>query len=330
VAVRRTVLPWVVAVVLLLVVTTSGVLVARTAVFSATAFARVYLDALARGDTAGALAMPGVSVPASARTDLLGVSGIGGAADAHVVRERDGSGSIRLVDVEWRRTGVTHRTTFRLAQEPAVAGVLPQWRFAQNPVATVRFAISGGTAVRVAGHRVDTAAVQRGTPAGAPFALLVPGAWSLDLRDPMVTADAGDLVLAGPGDEAATDVTLEPTARFTTAVRTAVGDLLDACAAQTVLYPPGCPFGEAVTDRLASTPTWTVPARPTVRLQPVEGKDAWITSPSPGTAHLSVQVRSIFDGVVSDLDQDVPFTASWDVRLDGTTAALGALRDAAG
>jgi hypothetical protein len=247
-----------------------------------------------------------------------------------VVRERDGGAGIRLVDVEWRHTGAVQRTTLRLREEPAVAGVLPQWRFAENPVATARFAISGGTAVRVAGHRVDTAATQTGTPAGAGFALLVPGAWSVDLRDPMVTADASDLVLADPGGETSTDVTLEATSRFTTAVRTAVGGVLDACTAQTVLYPPGCPFGEAVTDRLASTPAWTVPSRPSVRLQPVEGRDAWITVPSPGTAHLAVQVRSLFDGTVTDLDRDVEFTASWDVRLDGTTASLGALRESDG
>jgi hypothetical protein len=324
--VRRDRIPWVVAVVLLVVVTIVVAVVARPLVFGPRAFVQAYLDALHRGDTAGALALPGVRIPA-ARTDLLPVSGL--AVDAAIVGER-ADGDDTVVTVSWLHTGAEQQTELRVRPDAALAGVIPQWRFAQSPISTVRFDIAGGTAVRVAGHRVDTASRQAGTPEGSGFALLVPGAWRIDLDDRMLAADAPDLVLPRAGQAITRDVTLEPTARFTKAVGSAVDRVLTDCAKQTVLYPPGCPFGERVTDRLASTPAWSIVSSPQVRLAPTDTAGAWVTSPADGTAHLTVRVRSIFDGKVSDLDQDVPFVASWDVRLDGEKVTLGALRDSGG
>jgi hypothetical protein len=327
--VRRDRIPWVVAVVLLVVATVVVVGVARPLVFGPRAFVQAYLDALQRGDTAGALALPGVRIP-SVRTDLLSVSGLTGAGGgARILGER-ADGDVTVVTVGWRHTGADQRTELRVRPDAAIAGVIPQWRFAQSPIAQVRFDIAGGTAVRVGGHRVDQASKQAGTPAGSGFALLVPGAWRLDLADEMLAAQAPDLVLSQPGAATTRDVTLEPTPKFTAAVTAAVKTVLAGCAAQTVLYPPGCPFGERVTDRLASTPAWSIVTEPRIRLSPTSTPGAWTTAPGDGTAHLTVKVRSIFDGKVSDLDQDVPFVASWDVRLDGTKVTLGALRDSGG
>jgi hypothetical protein len=322
--VRRDRIPWVVAVVLLVVATVVVVLVARPVAFGPRAFVQAYLDALVRGDTAGALAMPGVEIPA-ARTDLLTVAGLADGDRARITGERSDAGA-DVVTVVWRHDGVDRSTDLRVRQDSPIAG----WRFATSPVSTVRFDIVGGSAVRIGGHRVDQAAVQRGTPAGSGFALLVPGAWRVDLDDRMLSADAPDLVLPRADVDTTRTVSVEPTARFTKAVGSAVSQVLTACAGQKVLYPPGCPFGERITDRLASTPEWSLVSAPRIRLLPTGTAGAWRTAPADGTAHLRVQVRSIFDGAVSDFDQDVAYVASWDVRLDGDRVTLGGLRPADG
>jgi hypothetical protein len=38
-----------------------------------------------------------------------------------------------------------------------------------------------------------------------------------------------------------------------------------------------------------------------------------------GTAHIRVPVRSLYDGSVTELDEDVPFSVSWRVSVDDTT-----------
>lgn len=110
------------------------------------------------------------------------------------------------------------------------------------------------------------------------------------------------------------DVQAQPTEKFTAAVQEQVESFLSTCATQQVLQPTGCPFGLVVQNRLASTPTWSIAQQPTVTLVP-DGAH-WRIEKVPAVAHITVDIRSIFDGSVRTLDEAVPFS------LDGTVTIL--------
>jgi len=115
--------------------------------------------------------------------------------------------------------------------------------------------------------------------------------------------------------EAAVDV--QPSPAFAVELADRVADHLSACATQRVLFPTGCPFGEAVRNRVVSEPEWTIVALPHLAVEPGPF-GSWIAGPAPATAHLVVNVKSLFDGSVSTLDQDVPFEARYLVSAAGS------------
>jgi hypothetical protein len=79
-------------------------------------------------------------------------------------------------------------------------------------------------------------------------------------------------------------------------------------------FPVGCPFSHAVTDRIQGDPSWSIVKYPQIQL--VAGPASWLLSENVGTAHIDVQVKSLFDGSVSALSQDVPFSLNYAVNLD--------------
>jgi len=93
-----------------------------------------------------------------------------------------------------------------------------------------------------------------------------------------------------------------------------------------VLFPTGCPFGYAITNRVASPPEWTVSTMPEVRLAPDADTGTWFAIGDAGVAHLHAEVQSLFDGSISSVDEDVPFSASYRVGFDGDTLVLAPFR----
>ena len=98
--------------------------------------------------------------------------------------------------------------------------------------------------------------------------------------------------------------------------------LLEQCVAQKVLYPTGCPFGQEIADRVTSDPVWSIAQEPDIRLEGAGDDARWTIPAVPGTAHLRVQVESLYDGSTSTFDKDVPFTIQATVTLgaDGAVA----------
>jgi len=111
------------------------------------------------------------------------------------------------------------------------------------------------------------------------------------------------------------DIQAEPTPEFVNVVQEEVNGFLDACATQQVLQPTGCPFGFFVTNRIVAPPEWSMAEYPVVNVVP-HGAD-WRIVPADGRAHINVGVRSLFDGSVRNVDEDVEFT------IDGTITLLG-------
>ena len=93
------------------------------------------------------------------------------------------------------------------------------------------------------------------------------------------------------------------------------------CGEQQVLFPTGCPYGQSIANRVSSDPIWTIVEVPDFGLRPGPFPD-WIAGPAPGTAHLEVEVTSLFDGSVSTFDEDVPFQARYLVTVQGDNMAV--------
>ena len=87
-----------------------------------------------------------------------------------------------------------------------------------------------------------------------------------------------------------------------------------------MLQPTACPFGFVVQDRIVSPPTWSIAAQPTVSVVP-DGA-GWRIPPAEAVAHIEVDIRSLFDGSVSEVTEDVPFTVTGSIAVlpDGTAS----------
>jgi hypothetical protein len=305
--------------------------------YSPTAFVLRYLDLLAQGRAADALALPGVTVD-SAELESAGLSETASGAllrsavlaqltDVTAVSEVV-EGDIVHVTVSYLAGGLPGTTTFEVARLGTI-GVAPTWRFDTSPLAVVDLRVRGSLTFDVNGFTIDRRQVAPETLDAdpmAPIPLLVfsPGAYSFSI-DTSVASTPGVLVLSdSPLTGIPVELRAEPTDEFVAVVQERVEEFLTACAQQEVLQPTGCPFGYHLEDRIDSAPQWSIVEFPTIELVP-EGAD-WRIPPSEATAHLEVDVRSLFDGSLSRLDEDVPFTVTGtiDVQSGGSvTITLG-------
>jgi len=110
------------------------------------------------------------------------------------------------------------------------------------------------------------------------------------------------------------------TPAFVEIVQQRVEEFLTDCATQEVLQPTACPFGFFVQDRIVSPPTWSITSQPTVSVVP-DGA-GWRMPAAQAVAHIEVAIRSLFDGSVRDVAEDVPFivTGSIAVLPDGSAS----------
>jgi hypothetical protein len=311
----RRVLPWLVALVLAAAAGGGTVAGLNATVFGPGDFVRVYLDALARGDAESALALPGVD--AAGADDLLleddvltGLTGIRQLADD------DLGGGRHRITFAWSAPAGEGTTAFEVERVGTRLGLFPEWGFAESPVATVELDVQHDPRFTANGVRHSTG---RDASGAVAYAVLVPGSYVLGhsstfLRASPVTVLADEV---GAVLDAVVDVQAGP--EFAATLRDEVHAHLDECATQQVLFPTGCPFGQTITNRVVSDPVWTIAAYPELKIAPGHVYGTWVAGPSPGTAHLVVDVKSLFDGSVSTFDEDVVFEVSYTTTIDGTT-----------
>lgn len=312
--------------------TAGGAYLYRT-LYSPSAFVTRYLDLLAAGRAADALALPGVAVDAVSLADrgldptvsdaLLRQAALSSLSNVSVVSE-EAHGDITRVTVEYVAGGHEGKSTFDVATNGWL-GVAPTWRFASSPLGVVNVAVNGSMQFDVNGfvldkRQVSALGVDADPQASVPFLVFSPGLYSVSV-DTAVSATPGISVLM---DAAENDipVTLQakPTDEFVTVVQDRVEEFLDGCAAQQVLQPTGCPFGYFVQDRIVNLPVWSVAQHPAVVIEP-DGA-GWKIPSTAGVAHLEVDIQSLYDGEVSRANEDVDFTITGDIDMlpDGTAS----------
>ncbi len=301
---RRALLSWTLVFALLLAGFAATVTALNADTFSAGGFVRGYLEALQRGDSAAALAMPGVG---EARGDLLGEQPLEG---IHLLS--DVNGTVRF---EYSLGGEVLVSEFHVKRDGTRLGLFALWSFAVSPVATLEVGVDHDTALTVNGVTV----------APGPQEVLVPGSYTLDQETALVTAVDVPVLVSEVGGVVAAELAVTATDEFDGAATAAVAAYLDACATQQVLMPTGCPFGETVANRVDSAPQWSIVDYPELQVVPGNAPGEW-TAAAEATAHLTVRVKSLFDGSVSTLDEHVEFWHDYSVVIgpDGVLSVRSA------
>lgn len=303
--------------------------------YSPTAFVERYLAMLSAGRAAEALAVPGVAVdsaeleaaglPATASEALLRAAALAPLENARVESQKV-EGEITHVTVGYEAGGHDGTTTFDVERDGSI-GVAPTWRFATSPLAVMNLEVRGSMQFTVNGFELDkrqvsAAGVEADPLEPLPMLVFSPGLYAVSV-DTAISATPGVAVLSdSPFQLVPVAVQAEATDEFVAVVQEKVEEFLTACATQEVLQPTACPFGYFVQDRIDSLPAWSIAKQPTVDVEP-DGA-GWKIVPSEAVAHIEVDIRSLFDGSISHVSEDVPFIVGGEIEVqpDGTASIM--------
>jgi hypothetical protein len=313
----RRVLPWVVAFLIAFAAGGGSVVALNATVFGPGDFVRIYLDALARGDARSALALPGVDAGA-AGTQLLRDDVLAGIGDLRQISDTALGGDTHRIRYSWTSPGGDGVTDFEVVRVGTRLGLFPEWGFAVSPVAVLALDVQHDPRFTANGVATTTG---RDSAGATDIAVLVPGTYVLGHDSAFLEAEPVTVVAGEVGATIDAAVDVEPAAEFAPTLARVVRQHLEECGEQHVLFPTGCPYGQSIANRVSSDPVWTIVEVPDFDLRPGPFP-TWIAGPAPGTAHLEVEVTSLFDGSVSTFDEDVPFVARYAVTVQGDNMAV--------
>ncbi|WP_395245005.1 hypothetical protein ACGGZK_04190 [Agromyces sp. MMS24-K17] len=321
--------------VLLVVAFLSALAALNQSIYGASNFVERYLEEIANDEITLAATTPGVALDA----EQLAALGLPGDVSTAMLRSgviSSGPEDIRITDdvthddgthtvtASYRLGDTITDTAFEIEPIAPLYGVLNRWAFSISPIAIIDVTAAHYPIFTVGDLQLDTRAHKTGDDLAAftqtaPYLAIAPAVYSFSYDDVLLTAQ--DVVtVAAPGSRTAVTVDSQPTPSFVERVQRQLDQYLDQCAAQQVLQPTGCPFGEVVDDRVISAPTWSISTYPVVTL--IAGATAFDMPPTEGVAHLSVEVQSLFDGDVSQLERDSTFLVSLSATIqpDGSIA----------
>ena len=285
------------------------VLVLNSTLYSPTGFVRTYLDALVRHDLAAAIELSGgTAVTGDASQALLTRDAMGELTDIRVVSDDEDASGIHFITVEYEADGVLGTTEFEVRRDGTLFGLFNDWAFVQSPLATVQITVQHEREFTANG--VELIGTQ---DVAEPYLVLTPTAIELSHDSKFYHADPEKVLVDEPGGTVDAAVDLKATPAFVAEVQRQVDDALTACTTQRVLLPAGCPFGETIVNRIVTEPVWSMTTFPLVTLVPDGRVATWRVPPTAATAHLVVEVQSLFDGSISTFDNDVPFSVQYEV-----------------
>lgn len=313
---RREIITWSVVAALVLASFAGTVIILNASLYSASGFARGYLDALQRKDVDGALQLAGQRVTGDASLELLVREAMSDLTDIKLVSDDSEPNGLHRVVYSWVADGVAGESTFDVRRTGTLLGLFSTWSFETSPLATLQLTIKHDD--RFAANGVELVTPSQNRP--APYLAFAPGTYELThgsfyltARPTPVTASSGGSIVAGELD-------IEANEKFVAATQTAINGALDDCTTQAVLLPTGCPFGQPITNRIVNDPVWSIVEYPTVTVKPGIQSSQWRMLPTAGTAHLVVDVQSLFDGSISTLDEDVPFSVAYTITIGANDA----------
>lgn len=304
-------------------------------IYGAASFVERYLVAIADDDIATASTTPGVALdpeelaalglPANVSTAMFRSEvADSGPEDIRIVSDVTNPDGTHSVTASYRLDVSIVQTTFDVRPLAPLYGVLNRWEFAVSPLAVIDVTAAHNPLFTVGSLTLDTRATKTGDELNAftqvaPYLAIAPAVYEFGYTSTLLEA-VPVAVPVEPSARAAVTVDAVPTATFVERVQVQVDDYLETCATQQVLQPAGCPFGIEIDDRVVSEPAWSIVSTPPVTLAP--GESAFEMPPTEGVAHISVEVQSLFDGEISQLEEDRPFllALSASIRPDGSIA----------
>lgn len=306
---RREIITWSVALAVILGGFAGTVVILNSSLYSAAGFVRSYLDALARHDADGARELAEWQLASGdASEELLVPEAMGELSDIQLVSDQAGKDGVHHVVYSYSADGVEGTSAFDVRVSGTVLGLFTTWQFATNPYGVVQLTVEHGDEFTANG--VDLVAPE--ADAASPYVVFTPGTYEVSHDSKYLHADPIAVTSTQPGSAVDAELDVQPTAAMIEQVQTEIDAYFkDECATQVVLLPTGCPFGHPISNRIDSTPQWSIVEYPEVTLEPGPEPESWRMPPTRGEAHLLVNVKSIFDGSVSTFDEDVPFTASY-------------------
>jgi hypothetical protein len=315
---RRRVITWLVLFGLLVLAFAGTVVVLNSTLYSANGFVGSYLAALSRHDVDAAVDLattgdkPGGHPAATAR-DLLDPRALGELSDIHLVSDTDAGGGTHRVRYGYRASGTAATTTFTVEHTGARLGFFSTWRFTTSPLGVFSITPEHDADFTVNGLAITSA---RAANTARDYLVLTPGRYVLGHRSTYFTATAVPVVIAHSGGRTSAAVDIQANPAFVKEVQKQLDAYLLKCTAQKVLLPTDCPFGHQISDRIVGLPTWSMSTYPPVTIDPTTTEGTWQMPKTVGQAHLTVKVKSLFDGTMSTFDQDVPFTVSYRITFE--------------
>ena len=309
---RRPLVIWSVAFVLLFAAFGITVVALNGTIYSAGGFVGSYLQALARQDATAALATPGVTVAKGARTELLSSDALGAISDIHQVSDDADTDGIHTVTYEYTLGGEVGSSEFRVRGTDSFLGLFSAWSFDESPLATIKVSVLHDTRFRVNGVDLTSPAKANKT---ASYTVFTPGLYSVDHKSTYLTAEAVAATVTDVGSATPVRVNVQANSTFEKQVSKELRSYLAACTKQDVLLPTGCPFGKSFDNRVDSTPEWSMADYPSVSIVPGSSVGEWLMPQTDAAAHLKVKIQSLFDGTVSTFNKDVPFTVAYDITI---------------
>ncbi len=306
---RRALTTWSVILGVVILTFVGAVVVLNSTLYSAHGFVESYLDSLARRDARGALALPGVTVKSGAASDLLSRADIAPITDIHLLSDVSTNVGTHLITYSYTIGSRPGQTAFTVEPSGTTLGLFAAWRFATSPISVVDLTVLHDQRFRVNGQNLASSAAPS---AVVKYAVFTPGLYTFDHQSTWLTAAPQVAVVTTSDSTAAVSVDVQASAAFVQRVQQENNKHLDTnCVPQTVLMPTSCPFGEAISDRVVSTPVWTMKKYPVIAIKPGAAVGSWLVASTPASAHLVVRVQSLFDGSVSPFDADVPFSVRY-------------------
>ena len=292
----------------------AAVLALNSTLYSAHGFVQGYLDSLARHDVDGALALPGVRSAPGTADDLLTRDVLGELGDIRLVTDVEQDDGTHRVVFAYSLEGDEEKSEFRVVHTGSLLGVFSTWRFVESPLSTVSITVLHNQGFDANGASLETDAAPNEP---ADYAVFTPGRYTFDHDSSYLTAASVEATVTEPSTVADVVVDVQANVTFVAQVQKELDDYLDnSCVTQEVLLPTECPFGQPMSNRIVSTPAWSISQYPAVTIVPGDEPGTWLMPDTPAAAHLVVDVRSLFDGSVTTFDEDVPFTMSYLITLD--------------
>jgi len=304
-----------------LILAFSGTIVAlNSTLYSAAGFVSSYLDSLARHDVDSALAMPGVEHPPDALPDLLVADALGKLSSYELVSD-EAVGIDHTLRFKVHFVGeIEKEIEFWVEHTGPRLGLFSGWKFSRSPIGVLEATPHNAADFKVNGVDV-TSADGPGQP--ARFQVLTPGVYSLTHESKYLEAARTTFLAENSAWVTEAMLNIQASPAFVDQVNVELAEYLDDCATQKVLLPTDCPFGKHMSNRIEGEPAWSIAAYPEVSIEPAPGEPGvWMVPSTPAAAHLTVDVRSLFDGSLSTFDEDVPFDVSYTITFPGDGSLL--------